>query len=172
MLKAACYTVVPASRRDRVRTLTEAILAQTSAYVAGAFGVALTAGVCTTIFLTIVGLGEYAVALGVVVALLDFIPMIGATIGAVIVCLIAFATSPGIGIACTIFFLIYQQVENYVVYPRIMARSMSIPGVVTIVAVLLGGSLLGVVGALLAIPIAAAILFLLREVVVPRQQRA
>lgn len=171
MMKKACYSLIPASKRDRVATLTDAILAQTSAYVAGAFGVALTAGVCTTIFLTIVGLGQYAVALGVVVALLDFIPMIGATIGAVGVCLVAFATSPGIGIACTIFFVIYQQVENYLVYPRIMARSMAIPGVVTIVAALLGGSLLGVVGALLAIPTAAASLLILHEVVVPRQQR-
>lgn len=171
-MKKACYSLVPASRRARTQDLTDAILAQTSAYVVGAFGVALTAGVCTTTFLAIVGLGDYAVALGVVVALLDFIPMIGATIGAVVVCLVAFATSPGIGIACTIFFVIYQQVENYVVYPRIMARSMSIPGVVTIVAALLGGALLGVVGALLAIPTAAAILLILREVVVPRQQRA
>jgi len=172
MMKRACYALVPASRRQRVEELTEAIQAQTSAYVVGAFGVALTAGISTTVFLTIVGLGEYAVALGVVVALLDFIPMIGATIGAVIVCLVGFATSLGIGIACAVFFLIYQQVENYVVYPRIMARSMAIPGVVTIVAALLGGSLLGVVGALLAIPTAAAILFLLREIAVPRQQQA
>ena len=171
-MKRACFALVPASRRDRVVELTDAILAQTSSYVAGAFGVALTAGVSTTIFLTIVGLGEYAVALGLVVALLDFIPMIGATIGAVIVCLIGFATSVGIGIACTIFFVVYQQIENYVVYPRIMSRSMSIPGALIIVAALVGGSLLGVVGALLAIPTAAAILFLLREVAAPRQQQA
>ena len=133
---------------------------------------ALTAGISTTVFVTIVGLGEYAVALGVVVGLLAFIPMVGATIGAVIVSLVGFATSVATGIACVIFFLIYQQVENYVVYPRIMARSMSIPGVVTIIAALLGGSLLGVVGALLAIPTAAGILFLLREITVPRQQEA
>ncbi len=171
-MKRAGYSLAPASRRRRVEELTEVILAQTSGYVAGAFGVAITAGVCTTVFLTIVGLSEYAVALGVVVALLDFIPMIGATIGAVVVCLVGFATSISIGVACAIFFLIYQQVENYLVYPKIMARTVEIPGVVTIIAVLIGGALLGVVGALLAIPIAAALLFLLREVVVPRQQSA
>ncbi len=171
-IEQAFYRLAPASRRARTQELTEAVLAQIGSYVAGAFGVALTAGISTTVFLSIVGLGEYAVALGVVVALLDFIPMIGATIGAVIVCLVAFATSAGIGIACVIFFVIYQQIENYVIYPKIMARSMSIPGVVTVIAALIGGALLGVVGALLAIPTAASILFIVREVVLPRQERA
>jgi predicted PurR-regulated permease PerM len=119
--------------------------------------------------LTIAGLAEYAIALALVVGLLDFIPMIGATIGAVIVSIIGFATSIEIGIACVIFFFIYQQIENYVVYPRIMSRSMSIPAVVTVVAALLGGSLMGVPGALLAIPVAAAVIFLTREVLIPRQ---
>ena len=78
------------------------------------------AGITSLIFLFAVGLGEYAVALAFVVAILDVIPMIGATIGAVIVCAIAFAEDPKIGIACVIFYVIYQQVENYVIYPRVM----------------------------------------------------
>jgi predicted PurR-regulated permease PerM len=168
-IRNAFLQLAPESRRERVSHLTDAVLDQTGGYVIGAIGIAFCAAISTAIFLTIAGLGEYAVALALVVGLLDFIPMIGATIGAVIVSIIGFATSIGIGIACVIFFVIYQQIENYVVYPRIMSRSMSIPAVVTVIAALLGGSLLGVPGALLAIPVAAAVLFLVREIVIPRQ---
>lgn len=168
-IRRAFLQLAPESRRERVGQLTDAVLDQTGGYVIGAVGIATCAAVCTGIFLTIAGLGEYAIALALVVGLLDFIPMIGATIGAVIVSVIGFATSLGIGIACVIFFFVYQQIENYIVYPRIMSRSMSIPAVVTVVAALLGGSLMGVPGALLAIPVAAAIIFLTREILIPRQ---
>jgi predicted PurR-regulated permease PerM len=168
-IRRAFLQLAPESRRERVGHLTDAVLEQTGGYVIGAVGIATCAAVSTAIFLTIAGLGEYAIALALVVGLLDFIPLIGATIGAVIVSIIGFATSLGIGIACVIFFVIYQQIENYIVYPRIMSRSMSIPAVVTVVAALLGGSLMGVPGALLAIPVAAAVIFLVREVLVPRQ---
>ena len=103
------------------------------------------------------------------VALLDVIPMIGATIGAVVVTAIGFATDPKIGLVCLIFYVVYQQVENYVIYPRVMKRSVDVPGAVTVIAALVGAALLGVVGALLAIPTAAAILLLTREVFVRRQ---
>ena len=121
------------------------------------------------IFLFVVGLGEYAVALAFVVAVLDVIPMIGATIGAVIVSAIGFATDVQIGVACVIFYVIYQQLENYVIYPRVMSRSVDVPGAVTVIAALVGAALLGVVGALLAIPTAAAILLITREVFIRRQ---
>jgi predicted PurR-regulated permease PerM len=170
-IRRAFLQLAPESRRERIGHLTDAVLEQTGGYVIGAVGIATCAAVSTAIFLTIAGLGEYAIALALVVGLLDFIPLIGATIGAVIVSIIGFATSLGIGIACVIFFVIYQQIENYIVYPRIMSRSMSIPAVVTVVAALLGGSLMGVPGALLAIPVAAAIIFLTREVLVPRQSQ-
>jgi predicted PurR-regulated permease PerM len=121
------------------------------------------------VFLFVVGLGSFAVALALVVALLDVIPMIGATIGAIIVCGIAFATDVTTGLICVVFYIAYQQLENYVIYPKVMARTVAIPGAVTVIAALIGASLLGVVGALLAIPTAASILLLLREVWVPRQ---
>jgi predicted PurR-regulated permease PerM len=127
------------------------------------------AGVSSLVFLLIVGLGAYAVALAVVVALLDVIPMIGATLGAVVVTAIGFATSPSTGLACLVFYVAYQQFENYVIYPKVMARSVDIPGSLIVIAALIGASLLGVVGALLAIPTAAAILLLVREIVLPRQ---
>ncbi|MDP2774091.1 MAG: AI-2E family transporter [Nocardioides sp.] len=167
--KQAFYRLAPASRRPRVSLLGDQIIRNVGGYVSGAFIVALCAGISTLVFLFAIGLGVYAVALAFVVALLDVIPMIGATIGAVIVTAIAFATDIKMGIFCAIFFLIYQQVENYVIYPRVMSKSVDLPGAVIVIAALVGAGLLGVVGALLAIPTAAAILLILREVVVKRQ---
>ena len=71
-----------------------------------------------------------------------------------------------------VYYVVYQQVENYVVSPRIMQRTVSVPGAVTVVAALAGGTLLGVVGALMAIPVAAGLLLLYQEVLLPRQQQA
>jgi predicted PurR-regulated permease PerM len=167
--KEALYRLAPASRRDRVRRLSDHVIRSIGGYVSGAFVVAMCAGGSSLVFLFVVGLGEYAVALAFVVALLDVIPMIGATIGAVIVTAIAFAEDYRIGIACIVFYVIYQQVENYVIYPRVMSKSVDVPGAVTVIAALIGAALLGVVGALLAIPTAAAILMLTREVFVRRQ---
>jgi predicted PurR-regulated permease PerM len=171
-IKSACYSLAPASRRPRVTQLGDEILRRVGGYVAGAFLVALCAGTSSFVFLLVAGLGKYALALALVVMLLDFVPLIGATIGATVVSIIGFATSLSVGLACVIFYVIYQQFENYVLYPRVMRRSVDVPGVVTVIAVLLGGTLMGVVGALLAIPMAAAILLLLREIVVRRQDEA
>lgn len=170
--KSALYRLAPASRRDRVTRLGDRILAGIGGYVSGAFIVALCAGLSSLVFLLAIGLSQYAVALAFVVMLLDVIPMIGATIGAVIVTAIALATDTQAGIACLIFYVLYQQIENYVIYPRVMSKSVDIPGAVTVIAALIGAALLGVVGALLAIPTAAAILMLVREVFVRRQDAA
>lgn len=169
--KHALYALAPASRRERVTKLGDRILEGVGGYVSGAFIVATCAGITSLIFLFAVGLGQYAVALAFVVAVLDVIPMIGATIGAVVVTAIGFAEDPKIGIACIVFYVIYQQLENYLIYPKVMSRSVDVPGAVTIIAALVGAALLGVVGALLAIPTAAAILMLTREVFVRRQDR-
>jgi predicted PurR-regulated permease PerM len=167
--KNAIYRLAPASRRDRVSKLGDRVVASVGGYVSGAVVVAACAGITSLIFLFSVGLGQYAVALAFVVLLLDVIPMIGATIGAVIVSAIGFATDYRIGLACAIFYVIYQQVENYVIYPRVMSRSVDIPGAATVIAALVGAGLLGVVGALLAIPTAAALLMITREVFIRRQ---
>jgi predicted PurR-regulated permease PerM len=167
--KEAIYSLAPASRRDRVARLGDRIIRNIGGYVSGAFVVALCAGTASLVLLFAVGLGEYAVALAFVVALLDVIPMIGATLGAIVVTAIAFATDVQAGVACLIFFVIYQQVENYVIYPRVMRKSVDVPGAVVVIAALVGTALLGIVGALLAIPTAAAILLIVREVVVKRQ---
>ncbi len=171
-IKRTAYSLAPASRRVRVTHLGDEILRGVGGFVAGAFVVSMCAGTASFVFLAIVGLGKYALALALVVALLDFIPLVGASIAAGLVSIIGFATSVSIGIACVVFYLVYQQFENYVLYPRIMRSSVDVPAVVTVVAVLLGGTIMGVVGALLAIPLAAAVLLLVREIVVPRMDES
>jgi predicted PurR-regulated permease PerM len=167
--KGALYKLAPESRRERVAKLGDRVIEGVGGYVSGAFVVAACAGITSLIFLFVVGLGEYAVALAFVVALLDVIPMIGATIGAVIVTAIGFAEDPKIGLACLVFYLVYQQVENYLIYPKVMSKSVDVPGSVTVIAALIGAALLGVIGALLAIPTAAALLMLTREVFIRKQ---
>jgi predicted PurR-regulated permease PerM len=97
------------------------------------------------------------------------VPLVGSLLGAGIVTIVGVANSLPIGIACVCFYLVYETLEGYVIYPRVMRSSVDVPEYVTIVAVLLGGSVAGVVGALLALPIAAAGLLIVREVWVRRQ---
>jgi predicted PurR-regulated permease PerM len=163
-VKRAAYSLVPRTRRTRVAILGDEVLGRVGGYVSGQFLVALCAGVCMFVFLEIIGLRDYAVALAIVVMFCDFIPMVGGLIGVVVVALIGFTGGLWTGLGCLIYGIIYQQIENYFVAPRIMRRAVDIPGAVTVIAALLGGALLGVVGALLAIPSAAAILLIIREV--------
>ncbi|MGZ6793036.1 MAG: AI-2E family transporter, partial [Mycobacteriales bacterium] len=169
-MKQAAYRAVPRSRRARVGLLADDILERVGGYVAGALTIALCAGVSSYVVLLLVGV-PYPVALALVVMITDLVPVIGATIGAVVVSAVAFTEDLRSGLVVAVFYLVYQQLENYVLYPRIMKRSVDVSPAVTIVAVLLGGGLLGIVGALLAIPTAAAVQLVLAEVVVPRQDQ-
>lgn len=168
-MKTFFYRLAPRSRRARVALLGDEILYRIGGYVAGNFIISIIAGLTTYIFLEIIGV-PYALALALIVAVTDLIPLIGATIGAVVVSAVGFLTGFGDGVACIIFFLIYQQIENYLVAPKVMKRSVDVQPAVTIIAALVGGALLGVVGALLAIPTAAAISLIVREVIMPRQE--
>jgi predicted PurR-regulated permease PerM len=168
-IKESAYQLVPASRQPRVRLLTDEILAKVGAYMVGALAIAVVAGVSTWIFAMIVGLA-YPFALAVVVAIFDLIPQIGATIGAVIVTIVGFADSVTTGVICLVFFVIYQQVENYLVYPTVMRRSVKVSDVAAVVAALLGVGLFGILGALIAIPMVAAVQLIIREVTVPAQR--
>jgi predicted PurR-regulated permease PerM len=168
-MKAAALRAVPRTRRARVAVLADDILGRIGGYVGGALVISAIAGITSFILLLSFGV-PYPVALALVVLVTDLIPVIGATIGAVIVTSVAFTEGASVGIPIAIFYLAYQQIENYVLYPRIMKRSVDVSPAVTIVAVLVGAALMGVVGALLAIPIAAAIQLVLSEVFVPRQE--
>jgi predicted PurR-regulated permease PerM len=168
-LKEAGYSLAPAARRDRVRKLGDEILRRVGGYVIGAVFVATIAGTLTFVFLLCVGLSQYALPLALLVGLLDLVPLVGAILGAAIVSLVGLATSLPVGIACILFYVIYELIEGYVLYPRVMRSSVDVPEYVTIVAVLLGGAVGGIVGALLALPTAAAVLLLVRETWVRRQ---
>ncbi len=168
-IKKNIYLLVPRSRRTRVQLLGDEILSRVGRYVGGAFVVAVIAGLVTYVFLSVTGV-PYALPLAILVALLDPVPMVGFLVGAALVTLVGFTVSLKVGIACLVFFLIYQQIENYLIVPRVVSKSVDVPPALTIVAALLGGALAGIVGALLAIPVAAAILLLIREVVLPRQE--
>jgi predicted PurR-regulated permease PerM len=168
-LKSGAYRFVPASRRPRVERLGNAILAKVGGYTVGALTIAALAGVVSAGFMLVVGI-PYAFALAVVVALFDLIPQVGATLGAVVVTLVGFAQSVPVGIACLVFFVLYQQLENWVIYPRVMRRTVQVSDLAAIVSMLIGASLLGVVGVMIAIPVVAAVQLIIREVVFPRQQ--
>jgi predicted PurR-regulated permease PerM len=133
----------------------------------GALAIAVLAGVSTFALALVLGLA-YPFALAVVVAICDLIPQIGATIGAVVISLVGLASSITDGIVCIVFFIVYQQIENYLIYPRVMRRSVRVSDVAALVAALLGVGLFGVIGALIAIPMVAAVQLILREVAFPR----
>jgi predicted PurR-regulated permease PerM len=169
-IKRGAYRLVPASRRTRVQLLTDEILTKVGAYMAGALSIAILAGLSTWVLVLILGL-SYPFALAVVVAVLDLIPQIGATLGAVVVSLVGLSSSLTDGIVCAVFFVVYQQVENYLIYPNVMRRSVKVSDVAALTAALLGGALFGVIGALAAIPMVAAVQLIGREVVLPAAER-
>jgi predicted PurR-regulated permease PerM len=169
-LKRAAYAAVPASRRPRVESLAEEIMRRVGSYAIGQVLVATINACCSYLMMKLVGI-PYAAVLAVTVGALGLIPMVGATLGAIVVAVVALFVDPGKALIALVYFLIYQQVENYLVAPRMMQRTVSVPGAVTVVAALAGGTLAGVLGALLAIPTAAGLLLLYEEVLVPRQQQ-
>ena len=170
-MKHSALRALPRSRRARVGLLLDDILERIGSYVAGCLTIAACAGALTFVVLEVTGV-PYPLALTLVVVVTDLVPVIGATIGAVAVTLAAFTVSIPVGVGVGLYYLAYQQVENFLIYPRIMQRSVDVSPAATIVAVLVGGSLLGVLGALLAIPIAAAVQLVMLEVIIPRQDAA
>ncbi|HEY4627628.1 MAG TPA: AI-2E family transporter, partial [Blastococcus sp.] len=170
-IRRVLYRTVPASRRDRVRDLGDEISARVGGYVLGNLLTSVIAGLGTFVFLEIVHV-PYAVALGVLVAVLDLIPVVGSTIGGVLVTLVALSVSTTVAIASLVFYVVYRLLEDYLLVPRVMDRAVDVPPVLTIVALLIGGALLGIVGAFLAIPAAAAAQLIVTRVVWPRLDAA
>jgi len=165
------YRLAPASRRERISKIGDAIISRVGSFVGSQVLIAALAAVFVfslSLFLKL----PYAAALGMVILFVALIPLIGHFIGASIVILVALTESPGKALLALLLYTLYVQIENYIITPRIMKRSLSIPGLVTIVAALLGTSLLGLVGGLLAVPIAAAILLIMDEVVFPKTDNA
>ena len=170
-IKEVIYQVAPASRRARVKYLANEMFKRVGGYVSGLFIVVLIAMSVAYLFLNIVGLTQYALALTVVVGMFAFVPLVGTTISMIIVSIVAFSASPTTGLITLIFFLAYQQFDAYFIQPRIFSHSVQIPAVLVMLAAISGGLLLGFVGAVLAIPTTAALLLLYREVLVPHLDR-
>jgi predicted PurR-regulated permease PerM len=162
--------LVPASRRPRIALLVDAIIAQVGAFVGSQILISSMAAVFVTILSLVLGLPS-PIAIGIIVFICGLVPLIGHFLGCGIVTLIAATQSVVIGAIAFIAYVVYVQIENYVVTPKIMKRTLAVPGAVTIIAALLGTSLLGLVGGLLAVPVAASIILILEQVVIPRAEQ-
>ncbi len=171
-IKRAMYQLVPATKRERFADLTEQITTAVGRFVIGQAALALCNGILSFIFLSIIG-APFPALLALIAFLLSLIPLVGTISGSVIIvltCLVpGIGSSPLTALVAAIYYLVYMQVEAYVLSPNIMNRAVSVPGAVVVVAALAGGQLLGILGALIAIPVAASVIMIIKQVVIPRQ---
>ncbi|MER5863318.1 AI-2E family transporter [Kitasatospora sp. NPDC002040] len=170
-IKTFCYRFVPNSRRPEVERITEEILSRTGRYMLGNLVTSALAGVATFAWCAATGV-PYAGALGIFVAVMDMVPMVGSTIGGIVVSLVALTVSLPIALATAGFYIAFRLLEDYLIMPRAMKFVVDVHPIVTVVAVLVGGALLGLVGALVAVPAAVALGLVLDEYVFPRTDRA
>jgi predicted PurR-regulated permease PerM len=155
----------PPGQRERLRRSLDNMASAVGGYVAGALTIAVIAGVATYIVLAILGV-PFKGPLAVIAGLFSLIPLVGATIAAVLIGLVTlFENFPTATIIWTIWAIVYQQLENHLIQPQIQKRTVNVQPMITILAVLFGGTLLGIMGAIVAIPVAASIQILLREYV-------
>lgn len=162
-IKLFAYRLAPHSRRTRVILIGDEIFAKVGGFVLGNFLTSVIAGLGTYLWMLIFGL-PYPILLGLFVAFMDLIPVIGSTIGGAVVTLVALTVSLPVAALTLGFYVAYRLAEDYLLVPRVMGRTVRVPGVVSVVAVLVGGTLMGIIGALVAIPAAAALRLLLEEV--------
>ncbi len=171
-MKRGLYRLVPASKRARFSEIAEQITASVGRYVVGQGTIALANGIASFIFLSIMSIfgAKYPALFAFIAFLFALVPLVGTLSGSILITLSTLLlSSPGVALVVGIYYLAYMQIEAYVINPRVMNRAVKVPGAVVVIAALAGGSLLGILGALIAIPVAAAILLIIDEVVVPRQ---
>jgi predicted PurR-regulated permease PerM len=176
--KGALYRMVPMSRRARFSAIAEQIFSSVGRYVIGQVSLALVNGVLSFIFLSIVG-AKLAAVFAFIAFLGSLIPLVGTISAAVLIVLGQVVLDPSwfehglpTWLIVAIYYLVYMQVEAYILSPNIMNRAVKVPGVIVVIAALVGGTLLGILGALIAIPVAAAVLLIIDQVVVPKQAEA
>lgn len=167
-MKYWAYRLAPRSRRPRIEALSEQITSSVGHYVMGQSFVAALNGAVAFTALAIAG-APFAVLLAAIAAFMAFIPLVGAAIGGTLLTLVSLLTSWQTAAVFAAIYFVYLQIEAYVISPRVMARAVSVPAAVAVIAVIAGGALLGVLGALMAIPLAAALALVVREVFIPRQ---
>lgn len=169
-VKKLWLSLIARSRRERARLLTEEVFDRVGGFMLGNLLTSVVSAVGTYLWLLAFGV-PYALLLALVVAVFDLIPMVGSTIAGVIVSLVSLSKGLPVAIATAGFYIAYRFVEDYLLNPRVMKQTVRVTPGLTIIATLIGGSLLGIVGALVAIPIAATIQLVLQEVAFPRQNQ-
>jgi len=162
------YNLLPEKSQPRWRRIGHDIYRTVGGYVTGNLLISVIAGVSITIVLLVLGV-PFAVALGLLVAILDLIPLAGATIAGIVVVGISFLHSVPAGIIVAVFFIVYQQLENHFLQPVIYGRTVQLTPLVVLVAVLIGAELAGILGALAAIPVAGTIQVILRDILAHRR---
>ncbi|MGG7463712.1 MULTISPECIES: AI-2E family transporter [unclassified Plantibacter] len=168
-IKRGMYQLIPASKRERFADLSEQITSSVGRYVIGQVTLAACNGILSFIFLSIIN-GPFPAVLACVAFFFSLIPLVGSLTGSILIVLICLGLgSPITALVAGIYYLVYMQVEAYVLSPNIMKRAVQVPGALVVIAALAGGSLLGLLGALVAIPAAAAALLIVKQVVIPRQ---
>ncbi|WP_344666975.1 AI-2E family transporter [Catenulispora yoronensis] len=170
-IKAFVLRLLPATRRPRVEALTDQVIRQVGRYMLANVATSALAGVATTLWAWATGI-PYGTLLGFFVAIMDLIPIIGSTIGGIVVSLVALTVSWPVAIATALFYVGFRFAEDHVTTPLTMRYVVRLHPVATMVAVLIGGALLGIVGALVAVPVATAVSLVLDEVVFPARDRA
>jgi predicted PurR-regulated permease PerM len=169
-VKRLWLSLLPKSRRVRAALLTDEVFSRVGGFMLGNLLTSVISGVGTYVWLLIFGV-PYALLLSLVVALFDLIPLVGSTIAGIIVSLVALTKGLPVAIATVAFYVVYRYLEDFLVNPRVMKHTVKVTPGLTIIATLIGGTLLGLIGALVAIPVAATIHLLLEEVAVPRQNQ-
>jgi predicted PurR-regulated permease PerM len=165
------YSLLPAQSQERWRAVGRDIYRTVGGYVTGNLLISLIAGVLTSLVLLALGV-PYAVALGLVVAILDLIPLAGATIAAIIIGTVAFLHSIVAGIVVIVFFVLYQQLENHVLQPVVYNRTVKLSPLIILISVLIGAEVAGILGALGAIPVAGSIQVIVIDYLRARRERA
>jgi predicted PurR-regulated permease PerM len=164
------YRLVPSSRREAVEAITGDVLSQVSRFMLANVLTSVLAGVATWVWALAWGI-PYSILLGSLVAVLDLIPTIGSTIGGITVSLVALTVGLTPAIATAVFYIGFRLAEDYVIQPRAMRYSVELPGVITVPAVLIGGAVLGIPGALFAVPVALIVRALIRDIALPALDR-
>ena len=166
-VKLFLYHLIPRSRRTRAVLIGDEIFTKVGGYVLGNVITSFIAGAGTFLWMLAWGI-PYPALLGLLIFLLDLIPVIGSTIGGAIVTLVALTVSIPVAIATLIFYIAYRLAEDYLLVPRIIGHTVKVPALGGMVAIVLGGVVMGIIGALIALPVAAAIQLLLEEITFPR----
>ena len=167
-MKRYAARFVPAHSRPGYREVSEEITGSVGRYVIGQVSLGAINGVLSLIFLSIIG-APAPILLAFIAFLFSLVPLVGTLSGAVIISLVCLAASPLTALTAAIYYLIYMQIEAYLLSPRIMNRAVAVPGALVVIAAVAGGTLGGVLGALVAIPVAASLIIIIQKVVFPRQ---